>query len=52
MLILLLRGAGSSLVLTCIKSECPGHARRGGGGGGSGGFKAKNSWWHVKRAQL
>ena len=32
----LLWGLGSSLALTCIKSECSGYARGGGGGGGSG----------------
>ena len=34
----LLWGLGSSLALTCIKSECSGYAR-GGGGGGVWGFK-------------
>ena len=33
---LLLWGLGSSLALTCIKSECPGYVRGGGGGVGSG----------------
>ena len=38
------RGAENPLAFTCIKSECPGHRRRGRGEGG-GGSRVSNDWF-------